>query len=206
MVCPACQHPAEEKTASCSKCGFTLPGLDRLLGIPPVLKYPLTDMRRVFSAADVRRIERQVLRLEHRFPGVRGAVVTAVTHSQISLGLYTFWLFNRGGLTSAVERGSHNRLILLVIDTQAHKASCMIGYGLEPFFSPAAQQACLQVMMAELARDKYGPAVLKFFQQLDSELEKAVQSLPRTFGLNENEYTGLRDLTKAQVEPAAKTY
>jgi uncharacterized membrane protein YgcG len=206
MVCPACQHPAEEKTESCAKCGFSLPSLDRLLGIPPVLKYPVTDMRQVLRNSDLRRIQRQVVRLEHRFPGLRGAVVTAATHPQISLGLYTFWLFNRGGLTSAVERGSHNRLVLLVFDTQAEKACCMVGYGLEPFFSTVAQQRCLQTMLPEMRKESYGQAVLKFFQQLDLELEETVQSLPRTFGLNENEYTGLRDLTQAKVEPVAKSY
>jgi hypothetical protein len=133
-----------------------------------------------------------VRRLEHRFPGLRTAVVTTAVPEKVTSGLYAYWLFNRGGLTSAVERGSNNRLIFLQLDLLNESAVAMVGYGLEPFFGQDTLQECLQAMAADLRDGQVADAVLLFWNEVEKQLQAIAKQLPEIFGIGAPEFEGLR--------------
>lgn len=204
MQCPACQAPTLETAASC-ECGFTMAALDKLLGIPPALQGTVTDLTSEFTRGEVRRIEGEVERLERLFPQVRFSVVSAEVPANATLALYAFWLFNRGGLTAATERGSQNRLIMLALDPQAGSAVCMIGYGLEPFVSEARLTSALHAAFPALTADQPGKAVLSFLHEMERQLAECSAELNRAFGIGDFEYQGLAHLLDSE-EAAAVVY
>lgn len=179
VLCPACQTSADLPAHACPACGFSLAAADQALGVPPTHTVPVSDARHFLTAGDVRRIERTMRRIEDRFPQVQLAVVLEPIPAEISLGVFTFWLFNRGGLSSAVEKGAHNHLVLLVIDpgeAAEGRAACMIGYGLEPFISRDQLADCLDAMTGDLAASRYSNAAISFFETLEPILVTACQN------------------------------
>lgn len=204
MQCPACQAPALETAAACA-CGFTMAALDKLLGIPPALQGTVTDLTSEFTRGEVRRIEREVERLERLFPQVQFSVVSAEVPANATLALYAFWLFNRGGLTAATERGSQNRLIMLALDPKAGRAACMIGYGLEPFIGEARLTAALHAAFPSLAADQPGKAVLGFLGEMERHLAECSSELNQVFGIGDFEYQGLAHFMDSE-EAAAVVY
>ena len=190
MQCPACQAPTLESAAACA-CGFTMAALDKLLGIPPALHDTVTDLTSEFTRREIRSIEREVERLERLFPQVRFAIVAAEVPANATLALYAFWLFNRGGLTAATERGSQNRLIMLALDPKAGRAVCMIGYGLEPFVSEARLTSALHAAFPALTADQPGKAVVSFLNEMERQLAECSSELNRAFGIGDFEYQGL---------------
>lgn len=206
MRCPACQHTATETTAACPECGFSLPALDRLLGTAPTLSYPVSDFQAVLRAKEMRVLQQRVQRLEHLFPGLRCGIVTTKAPEQVGLGLYTLWLFNRGQLTSAVEQGKNNRLVLLVISPQERKASCMVGYALEPLLSPEILRHCLDAMKPSFSEDVMLEGVLAFLAELETQLKLIIKAIPQTYGIHPDEYQGLRALMEQDSEELELIY
>ena len=190
MRCPACQQTTSEIATDCA-CGFSMAALDKMLGIPPALTGTVTDASQNFTRREVRAINREVERLERLFPQLRFAVVTCVVPENCTLPLYTFWLFNRGGLTAATERGSQNRLVMLALDTHMAKAACMIGYGLEAFVSEGRIATALNVAFPLLASDQLGKAAIAFLTEMERQLTECADEIARTFGIGEFEYQGL---------------
>ncbi len=175
FTCPSCQNPAVEGQTVCIACGFSLTEAERRLGIPPQLSAPVADKHEHLSAAEIRRIASLTDEIEGKFPQVHLAVVIDHVPVDVSLPVYTFWLFNRAGISSSVERGADNHLILLVIDAgaAAKGAACMIGYGLEPFLPQQRLHACLASVSAELAAGRHEKAALGFFSALQSVLQES---------------------------------
>jgi hypothetical protein len=146
FICPSCQSRLAPGQSACPACLFSLEELDRRLGIPPQLFGPVADPLKTLSSSAVRRITSQVDRIERKFPQVRVAVALQEVPYNVTLPVFTFWLFNRGGFSSSVDRGAENFLVLLLINVSPSaplKASAMIGYGLEPFLSSEDLAACL---------------------------------------------------------------
>lgn len=204
MECPACKAPTLESAAACA-CGFTMAALDKLLGIPPALQDTVTDLTNEFTRGEVRRIEREVDRLERLFPQLRFSIVSAEVPENATLALYAFWLFNRGGLTAATERGSQNRLIMLALDPKAGRAACMIGYGLEPFVGEPRLTSALHAALPALAADQPGKAVLSFLSEMERQLAECTSELHRTFGIGDFEYQGLAHFMDSE-EAASVVY
>ena len=146
FICPSCQSRIAPGQPACAACLFSLEELDRRLGIPPQLCGPVADPLKRLPSSSVRRITSQIDRIERRFPQVRVAVALQEVPHNVTLPVFTFWLFNRGGFSSSVDRGAENFLVLLLIDltpSAALKTSAMIGYGLEPFLSNEDLASCL---------------------------------------------------------------
>lgn len=175
FTCPSCQNPAVEGQTACIACGFSLAETDGRLGIPPQLSAPVADVRGLLSSADVRRIATLTQVIEKKFPQVHLCVVIDQVPAEVSMSIFTFWVFNRAGISSSVERGPDNHLVLLVIDAsdRASKgAACMIGYGLEPFVPRQTLEVCLAAIRPDLNARKFGKAALGFFTAVEGILKE----------------------------------
>lgn len=183
MRCPACRTPAIETDAACRQCGFSLEVADRTFGIAPALQRPIADMAGVLGAFSLRRAAHVIAEVERRFPQLRIAAVLTEVPPQAPLLPYAFWLFNRGSLSSAVEKGGENRLVMLLMDTSSDRAITMLGYGLEPFMQEAHLQSCLQAAEQPLRRRRYAQAIESFARELDRQLVELCRLVPKQFGL-----------------------
>ena len=177
--------------------------VDKLLGIPPALSGTITDPAQEFTRREARAIIAEVERLERLFPQVQFAIINCTVPENATLPLYAFWLFNRGGLTAATERGSQNRLIMLALDTHAGRAVSMIGYGLEPFLSEARLTSALNLAFPLLAGNQLGKAVLAFLNEIERQLTECVSEIKPTFGIGDFEYQGLAHFLDSEEKTAA---
>lgn len=158
---------------------------DRSFGIPPGLKGPVADVAAVFSRPARHRLAGQIAEVERRLPQVSLAVVMMEVAQQIPLPPYAFWLFNRGGLSSALDKGGDNHLVMLLIDVTGNRAAAMVGYGLEPFLQDTELQQCLQPAQQPLRREQYAQAAEAFIRALEHRLLAVHEVLHRQFGLVE---------------------
>ena len=186
MRCPACQTPAIETDATCRQCGFSLETADRAFGIAPTLERPISDNSGVLGSFARKKVARVIADLERRFPQVAVAVVLTEVPQQAPLAAYTFWIFNRSQLSSAVEKGGANHLVLLLIDTQTKRAITMVGYGLEPFVQETHLQSCLQAAEQPLQNGHFGQAIEAFTRELDRQMGRLCRLIPKQFGLVED--------------------
>lgn len=185
MRCPACQAPATEIDAACRQCGFSLEAADRAFGIPPALQRPIDDGANLLGTVARKRVLTAIGAVEKSFPQLRVAVVLAAVPQQTPLSAFAFWLFNRGQLSGALEKGGENRLVLLLIDTHSSQCAAMMGYGLEPFMKESHLQTCLQAAAPGLKSGKHGQAIEAFARELDRQLRELCHSIPKQFGLAE---------------------
>ena len=174
-TCPSCQTPAQANQPVCTRCGFSLEAADRVLGITPQREGPVADPHHHLSAAEIRRISSLTAAIEKKFPQLRLAVTFEHPPASAGLGAYTFWLFNRAGFSSSVERGADNHLVLLVVDAASTPpaAACMIGYGLEPFVSKEQLDACLAKAARPLEAGHLAKGAIAFFNALEPVLMEA---------------------------------
>lgn len=185
MRCPACREPLREGDATCAACAFTLAALDGPLGIPPQLTAPVADVGRVLSFRAKRSLAEAVHLAEQHFPDLHGIVVTAAVPAGVAPELYAFWLFNRTGLFSAVEKGGDNHGVLLLFDTTAPRCVVTIGYGLEPLLPAAMLETAITAATPYVMKQNYGGAGTAFFRELERQLDQASQKWPSTFGYAE---------------------
>lgn len=193
MRCPACQNSLIENDVACRQCGFTLEAADRAFGIPPALTKPVADLTGELPGSARRKLLRASQAFLNRHPQLDLAVVLSTVPAHIPLGVYAFWLFNRGQLSSPVATGGANRLVLLVIDSAGRRVAAMAGYGLEPFLPEGQIQMCLQSYAQTSLREGTAAAITAFWKELDIQLSKVHLQIPRQFGLKQEE---------AWVEPA----
>jgi uncharacterized membrane protein YgcG len=181
--CPACRAPAIESDAACRQCGFSLEVADRTFGIAPALQAPIADTTGSLGTFAQRRAAQVIEDVERHFPQLHIAVVLMEVPQQVPLVPYAFWIFNRGGLSSAVEKGGENRLVMLLIDTSSDRAIAMVGYGLEPFIQEVHLQSCLQAAEQPLRRGRFAQAIESFARELDRQLLDLWRLMPKQFGL-----------------------
>lgn len=186
MRCPACRHPALEHDQACSQCGFSLEALAQQMGIPPMLNAPVADLVNALSARERRSSLRTIQALHQRFPQLSFAAVLTDLAPEMPLAVHAFWLFNKGSLFSAVERGGDNHGVLFLHDTIHDQTAVMLGYGLEPFVSEVTLEVCLAAASASLAKGQYGVAIEAFVRELERQLTTLLAQLPSTFGYSEN--------------------
>lgn len=201
MRCPSCQQSITETTAVCA-CGFSIEVLDRQFGVPPSLRAGVNDMVHEFTGRQARRIEAEIARMQRLFPQLQFAVITCDTPPQSTLPLFMFWLFNRGGMSSAVQRGSENRLVLLCIDSHTRQAACMIGYGLEPFVSEERLNAAVQAGMPDLLGSNIAAGVMRYLQAMEEQLTEAVEVASKALGLDAVPFEGYLHFLETEEEPA----
>jgi uncharacterized membrane protein YgcG len=185
MRCPACLSSAFEHDPVCSGCGLSLEALAQKMGIPPVLSVPVADLADVLSSRERRQVRQDVLDMKRHFPQVSVAVVLMDLPLEMPLRVQAFWLFNRGGLFSAVEKGGENHGVLLLLDTQNNRAAAMVGYGLEPFVSELTLELCLAAAAPSLNKSLYGAGIGAFIREVERQFIALIQPLERTFGYTE---------------------
>lgn len=203
MRCPACRNVIHEGDAACLACGFTLAALDPHFGIPPQLTPPVVDIARVLSASSRRTLIEATRRAEQHFPDLHAVVITAEVPSDFSPDLYAFWLFNRTGLFSEVEKGGDNHGVLLLLDTQVARCAVMIGYGLEPLIPQLALETSLIAATPYLVKQNYASAGQAFFREFERQLEMTSESWPKTFGYSES--TPWFDSSTGSLHTSAQT-
>jgi uncharacterized membrane protein YgcG len=186
--CPACRTPAIENDAACRQCGFSLEAADRTFGIAPSLQGPIADVAGVLGSFAIRRAAHVIAQTERTFPQLAIAVVLLDVPQQAPLVPYAFWLFNRGQLSSAVEKGGDNRLVMLLIDTNTDRAIAMVGYGLEPFVQEVHLQSCLQAALQPLQRGRHAQAIESFTRELERQLRESCLLVSKQFGLTQESH------------------
>ncbi|MEZ0389013.1 MAG: TPM domain-containing protein [Verrucomicrobium sp.] len=185
MRCPVCQQSLHETSPACPHCSFDLAVASQHLGIAPRLQPDLTDQASVFTPSQASHLQDLLQEKERRFPQIRFAVVTVQVNPQIPLKAYSFWLLNRGNLATAMEKGGECRMMLFVLDAVQKKLCCMLGYGLEPFFSQEAMDEVLRPARPLLARGDMSGAVQASLQQADVVLVALSRAIPQVFGLHQ---------------------
>lgn len=209
MRCPACHALIGETDAACPVCHFSLAALESQIGPLSQIEAPVADLSRTLSAPELRRVAHEIHLLGQRYPQVKGIAIFADPPERLTDELYAFWLFNRGGLFSAVEKGGDNHGLLLLIAPASGTASVVLGYGLEALMPPAALQSCFAVTRAHLEKRRSTQAAEAFFREMQRQLEPYVPLWPQVFGLEEkaawfDATTG--ELTLTCTEEAADTY
>jgi hypothetical protein len=204
MRCPACKQPITETTDACA-CGFSLPALDQFLGMVPVLGHGLNDLTATLSRGEGRGINRRMDELERRFPQLQFAVVLCSPPSPVPLNLYAFWLFNKSGLTSAVERGGKNRLVLLAIDPDDERLVTMIGYGLEPFIAEHRLTNALSIAGYTIPKHGLLAGIMGYLAHLELEMIEASRWLDQGFGIGQPSYVSLDQIADCERQ-AMTTY
>jgi uncharacterized membrane protein YgcG len=150
--------------------------------VPPLLTPPVADLAGVLSPADHRSIRAAIAALHAEFPQVSICAMFVNIPPGVPAAVYTFWLFNRAQLFSAVEKGGDNLGVLLLIDPSSLKAVVMPGYGLEPFVSEDALRICLETMVRSLRSGNLREAILSALAALGQEMAGISAALPRVFG------------------------
>lgn len=185
MRCPACQQALHEHAPVCPHCGFTLLVAERYFGIPPQVKADITDLANVLSKKEKRDLQ-QLLRVKRlRFPQARFAVVMDNVTPEVPLGSYAFWLFNKSGLASAMQKAGDCHLILLVFDVENHRCTGMVGYGLEPFVSEEILARILDAGMTAFQEGRFTDSIKSILHQADIEFTALCNTIPKTYGLTE---------------------
>lgn len=171
---------------------------ERGFGIPPALRGPVADPENVLGKLERRSAVRIITELERRYPQIGIAAVLLPVPAQAPLSPYAFWIFNRGQLSSAVEKGGENRRVMFLIDLETNRGVAMVGYGLEPFLHDRHLQNCLNAALIPLNRAQYGRAIEAFVREFERQLQEICRLLPKQFGLvDDNQW---RDATQPPDE------
>lgn len=201
--CPACQILLSEHDAACQQCGLSLDAVDKLLGIPPNLQKPITDTQGALTFLARKKVEHCITEIERRHPLLHASVIFMNVPQQVSVGVYAFWLFNRGGLCSPVDKGGANHHVMLLIDPATSRAAAIVGYGLEPFVSLEALQLCLNEFAGAARTGSLAAGVAAFLAELDERLRLLCDELPRQFGYDENADWYDSSVEGQVIDPAA---
>ncbi len=194
MLCPACEHPLEETIAACAKCGFSLSQADAQFGAALQAQPRLTDLQGHLSKSGRTSIHKATLEFEQRFPAIPFTTLIHVAPEGTPYRPYLFWLFNRSGLHTALEKAGANRHILLWIDPDACHLSAILGYGLEPLVPDSIIQESLAAARPLAQSGQVAPAAIAFMRQLDLGLVNLQSQLPEIFGWSpEGTWSALED-------------
>lgn len=187
MRCPACRQTINEAEATCRQCGFSLDALAAHMGIPLQLTPPVADLAGLLSSPEKRTLNEIVQSFEQRFPQVAVCIIVAEIPAQISAELFSFWLFNRASLFSAVEQGGDNHGILLLLDAAAPRAIVTVGYGLEPLVAETVLEICLKAASSHLSKNKWVAGAEAFFRELERQFITLSKSWPQIFGYTDSD-------------------
>ena len=194
MLCPACEHPLEETIAACAKCGFSLSQADAQFGAVLQAQPRLTDLQGKLSKSSRTSVLKATLEFEQRFPTIPFTTLIHVAPEGTPYRPYLFWLFNRSGLHTALEKAGANRHILLWIDPDACHLSAILGYGLEPLVPDSLIQESLATARPLAQSGQVAPAAIAFMRQLDLGLVNLQSQLPEIFGWSpEGTWSALED-------------
>ncbi|WP_200268933.1 TPM domain-containing protein [Luteolibacter pohnpeiensis] len=128
--------------------------------LPPLLEQ-VTDTANLFSAADVKLIEKEIKRFQRAFPQFHWRVATANLNEHESPSLFAFWLLNVSGLGSDERMENRPWTILLVILRDGSVALAP-GYAAEIWLAADRWGKLLAELNRDVRRRNYGPGVRDF--------------------------------------------
>jgi hypothetical protein len=194
VLCPVCEHPLEETSAACSGCGFSLSLADAHYGTCLQAVPQVTDHARHISRTGRSSLIKATLEFEQRFPSLQCTTLIHDVPSGVPRRPYLFWLFNRCGLHSALQKGGTNRHVMLWISPETRLLSAIIGYGLEPLVSDRVLNDALAAAAPHVTSGHWAQAGIAFVHALDHGLVVLQSNLPTTFGwFPEGTWTALED-------------
>lgn len=174
-ICPSCGSPVGSAEA-CPSCGFTSDGLDRKYGAAPRYGARVTDSSfRELTVSEIKRLDKILLRFEHRYPQCRFCVFLVTLREGWSLGEYTFHLANCCHFQPPTVRGGENRVILMTVAFEEGLAALSTGYGLEPFLPRSDLRMVIERAGPLLVAKKYIQAVRLAVRTVDSLLVKRLR-------------------------------
>ncbi|MBK1825944.1 hypothetical protein [Haloferula rosea] len=182
MHCPYCRTLLSETSPECPGCRLNLARASALLGPVPIVKNRICDQPRLLDPAAQNRLLRRMDRFERRFPQVRLQVLCRTFPTEHPFSLYLFWIFNLGRISSDLEKGGNNRVILLALDPQSSRSGIMPGYGLEPFLDQNELDELLASIDEIWGRHAWDEGFIKLIDGLDSILEGSIHRLTDIFG------------------------
>lgn len=192
--CPVCEHFLEETSAACRGCGFSLPLADAHYGACPQATARVSDHAGLLTRGARAALMKAGIEFEQRFPGLRLTVLVHELPPGVPRRPYLFWMFNRCGLHTAIEKGGANRHVLLWIDPGELQVSAMVGYGLEPLVSEELLSQVLEAAVTPMTTGQWAQAGLAFIGALDSALADLQSRLPAIFGwFPEETWTALEE-------------
>jgi uncharacterized membrane protein YgcG len=156
--------------------------LDRYFGAPPFIQNGVNDLAGMLSKTEVKGLKDALARFVMRLPQTKAVLVTCQTPQGVPLSGYTFWLFNRSQVGSAMESGGGNRMVMVTLDAASGAAACMIGYGLEPFFPETVIQDALKAARGHLAAAAWVNAVTKLLSVLEEHAIQVCTETPEAYG------------------------
>lgn len=203
MQCPYCQSPLLEDSPACPRCGLTLEKAGAFFGTAPRLIRGVSDSAGVLAAADVRKIKRAIVQFERRFPQTGFTVAFMELPADSPGATYAYWVFNRSNPAGELNQGCENRHLFLLVDTAGGGAWMTVGYGLEPFIGERHLQQCLERTRTPFAAGEYASGVIALLGEAESVFREVIGTLPRAFGLNQNESAPQAQSEEAEPETAA---
>lgn len=185
MKCLYCEtEDLLESSAACPSCGFELTELEQVMGVPPILRPEVNDLAGVLTRKQRAVSDEKLISLGLQFPQCRFAVVLVESTGTVSLPMYAFWLFNKGGLAAPMEKQGDCRLVMLVLDVQSCAALCMLGYGLEPFISTTRLQQITDVCQQAMKQGDHDEAVRASLWEIEQLLAQTAKDIPLIYGLS----------------------
>ncbi len=185
MLCPACQQPLHEAAPACAACGFSLAACDAAFGPLPLIEPPVTDLTGLLSRAGRAQVAAAAAEFGRRFPQASASLLLAAKPAAAPTRPWLFWVFNRSGLHSPLEKGGACRRFLLWIDPESRHLAVMCGYGFEPLLPSQTLKEALSIAAGYAASAQHARAAVAFIRELGHRLTRLHLTLPRTFGWSE---------------------
>jgi len=141
----------------------------------------ICDHHRLLDSTGHTRLLKRMDQFERRFPQVRLQILCRSFPTEHPYELYLFWIFNLGRISSDVEKGGNNRVILLTVDPQSSRSGILPGYGLEPFLELSELDDVLASADEAWAKGSWEEGFTSLIDGLDHLLEGSIRRLAEAF-------------------------
>jgi uncharacterized membrane protein YgcG len=150
---------------------LSYPRVSALLGAVPRITPLVADTTGTLRSADHKRINRELVRLQKRFPQIVPQVVMHRFPAAHPFSMHAFWLFNAADFAGASRRGRDNHSLMLAIDPFRGEAAIVPGYGLESFLTSESLGRLLDLAGPLWRESRWTEGVLHVFEELGRLLE-----------------------------------
>ncbi len=160
MSCPFCGAYPPASAAFCAGCGFSLRGLQAVVGEHRVqLADSLIDPAKTLRLTEFQDLSHHVDEFERRFPQVKVTVFLGDLPTGVDARGAAIWLVNQGAVTrQGVPHPAEWTVALIINPNQSH-ASIGVGYALESLLPAEKISELLAGVSHHLRHREYGRAV-----------------------------------------------
>ena len=173
VACPSCHAKLDREAKWCDGCGFTGAKSMEMFGDSPPPLLPILDVADLWDEKGRNAIEAEVKVFGKRFPQVRWRICAVALAPEVNLSLFGFWLMNASPLLPGESDEDREWSILLLVDSNAGRASVTTGYQAEVWLSDEMWQAALAGMPGLLRRGRADRAVVDFLKKTQGFFETA---------------------------------